>query len=214
MLKIILLLLTLSCTFSCGRTNAIDPATPQVVGTASEQSSTPTTSNKLAVGLVEFFAPWKASYIKLERWKDTSDPKIPHPEVFDVLCHIENKGDSTIQEGDFIILTTIDFIIAPTYLYSGDVQKIIQDHNWGRVGSVDDVKMEKVPYLNPGDRAQIGIKSFNLGKALKQFDGDGDTLWPWALRMNVHVMNRDMTRVAVGQAILPMIPSDRRLSAK
>ncbi len=209
------LLLVLSCVLSCGPSSAIDPATRQVAGAHSEQNSSSTPSNKqLAVGPIEFFASWKASYIKLERWKDTSDPKVPHPEVFDVVCQIENKSDSAIQEGDFIILTTIDFIIAPTYLYQGDVHKIIQDHNWGRVNSVDDVKIEKVPYLKPGERAQIGIKGFNLGKTLKQFDGEDDTLWPWALRVNVRVLSRDMTQVALGQAILQMIPGDGRLSAK
>lgn len=213
-MKTIILLLVLSCALGCGRSDAIDPSTRQVTGARSEQNSSPTPSKQLAIGAIEFFASWKGSYIKLERWKDTSDPKVPHPEVFDVLCEIDNKGDSAIQDSDFIILTTVDFIIAPTYLYQGDVQRIIQDHNWGRVNTVDDIKMEKVPYLEPKGTTKVKIEGLELGNLHKQFNGEDDTLWPWALRVNVRVLSRDMTQVALGQAILQMIPDDRRLSAK
>ena len=205
----------MSCSLSCGRSNAIEPATRQAATASSEQTSVPTASNKqLAVGPIEFFASWKASYVKLERWKDTSDPKVPHPEVFDILCSIENKGDSAIQEGDFIILTTIDFAVAPTYLHNGDVNKIVNDVGWGRVASMDDIKMERVPYLRSQERAQIKIKGFNLGRVVKEFNGKEDTLWPWALRVNVRVLSREMTPVVLGQVVLPVIPADGRLAAK
>lgn len=214
-LKIIILFLVLSCALSCGRSNAIEPGTQQAATASFEQTSAPTASNKqLAVGPIEFFASWKASYVKLERWKDTSDPNVPHPEAFDILCPIENKGNSAIQEGDFIILTTIDFVVAPTYLHNGDVSKIVNEVGWGRVGSMDDIKLGIVPYLRPQDRAQIKIKGFNLGRVIKEFNGKEDTLWPWALRVNVRVLNRDMTPVALEQVVLPVIPADSRLAAK
>ncbi len=209
-----ILLWVLCCALSCGRSDAIDPATQQVT-VASSQQNTPTPINtQLAIGHIEFFASWRGSYIKLDQWKDASDPKIPHPEAFDVLCHIENKGDSTIQQGDFIILTTLESVVAPTYLHGGDLKAIMNEVHWLRETAVDDVKMEEVPYIQPKGSAPVKIKGFNLGNLLKQFNGEEDTLWPWALRINVHIMNRDMTRVALGQAILPMIPSDRRLSTK
>ncbi len=175
----------------------------------------PTASNEqLAVGPIEFFASWKASYDKLERWKDTSDPKVPHPEVFDVICHIENKGDSAIQDGDFIILTTVESVVAPTYLHGGDMESIINEGRWSREAKVDDVKTERVPYLKPKESVRLKIKGFHLGSLLKTYNGKDDTLWPWALRVNIHVLNRDMTQVAHGRAILPMIPADSRLGAK
>jgi hypothetical protein len=171
-------------------------------------------STQLTVGAVEFFASWRGSYIKLERWKDTSDPDVPHPEAFDILCFIENTGNSVIQHGDFIVLTTIDSVVAPTYLHGGDVNKIINEVGWSRVVAMDEVKMEIVPYLEAKASTKVKIEGFKLGSLLKQFRGEDDTLWPWALRVNVRVLTRDMTQVAIGQAILPMIPSDRRLSAK
>lgn len=211
----IILLLVLSCALSCGRSNATDSAMRQVTGAGPGQTITPNPSNKqLAVGPVEFFASWNGSYIKLERWKDTSDPNVPHPQVLDILCSMENKGDSAIQEGDFIILTTMDFVVAPTYLHNGDVNKIVNEVGWGRVRSMDEIKMEIVPYLKPKDHAQIKIKGFNLGTIVKEFSGKEDTLWPWALRVNVRVVSRDMTPVALGQVVLPVIPADSRLGPK
>jgi hypothetical protein len=119
-----------------------------------------------------------------------------------------------IQHGDFIVLTTIDSVVAPTYLHGGDVNKIINEVGWSRVVAMDEVKMEIVPYLEAKGSTKEKIEGFKLGSLLKQFRGEDDTLWPWALRVNVRVLTRDMTQVAIGQAILPMIPSDRRLSAK
>lgn len=169
---------------------------------------------QLKSGVGEKSAAKKASYIRLERWKDTSDPKIPHPESFDVLCQIKNESDSAVQDGEFIILTTIDFVVAPTYLHNGDVEKIINEVGWGRLVTMDDVKMEKVHYLRPKETAEIKIKGFHLGRLLKLYNGEDDTLWLWVLRVNVRVLSRDMTQVGLGQAILQMIPADRRLSAK
>jgi hypothetical protein len=128
----------------------------------------------------------------------------------DIVCPIEVKEDSSIQESDFIILTTMDFVVASTYLHDGDVNKIVNEMGWVRVGSMHDIKMELVPYLKPMDRAQVKIKGFDLSIVVKEFQGKGDTLWPWALRVNVHVLSRDMTPVALRQVILPMIPSDIR----
>lgn len=151
---------------------------------------------------------------KLEEWKDSGDPKLSKLPVFEVVVMLQNISDSSVQDADFIALTTIDFVISPTYLYQGDVRKILQNGNWGRLGSVSDVKMETVPYVKPGEGVEVRIKGFNLSDLPLAYNGQDHTLWPWALRVNVHVMNREMRRVAFGQATLRMIPADNRLRAK
>jgi hypothetical protein len=211
----IILLFVICTALSCGQSEG--PATRQAAGAASERGTADTTTNKqIAVNMrsVELFGSWKGSYVKLARWKNTSDPDVPHPAVFDVLCTIENKADSAIQEGDLVVITTVDFIVAPTYVYSGDVNKVIEDHSWGRVGSMDDLRLERVPFLRPYDHAQLRLKGFDLGKVIKEFNGKDDTLWPWALRVNVRILNREMTSISVGQVILPLYPADNRLAAK
>jgi hypothetical protein len=171
----------------------------------------------LRVNSAEIFARWgqgQKNYVKLERWKDTSDPNIPHPQTFDVVCQLENVSDSSVQHGDFIALVTMEFIVAPTYLHNGDVNKIMNGVSWSRIGTFDDLKMEVVPFMAKGEKSQIKFKDFSLEQLLNNFKGEGDTLWPWALRANIHILNRDMVQVAQGQVIMPMIPSDKRLATK
>jgi hypothetical protein len=148
---------------------------------------------------------------KIEEWKDTGNSNLL---VFDVLIRLQNISPSTVQDADFIALTTMEFVIAPTYLYQGDAMKILQNGNWSRLISVDDAKMETVPYVKSGDVVELRIKDFNLNKLLEDYNGHDHTLWPWGLRVNVHVMNREMSRVAFGQATLRIIPADNRLPAK
>jgi hypothetical protein len=45
------------------------------------------------------------------------------------------------------------------------------------------------------------------------YDKD-EILWAWALRVNVHIMDRNMKQIANGAAILPMLPADDKLSLK
>jgi hypothetical protein len=211
-----IILLVMCAALSCGSSPAIAPGKPQAGVSASEKSNTDKTSNKqiAVVGSVDLYGSWKGSYVKLATWKDTNDADVPHPAVFDVLCTIENQTDSAIQEGDLVVVTTIDFIVAPTYAYAGDVNKVIDDHNWERVGSMDDLRVERVPFLRAHDHARLKLKGFDLAKVVKEFNRREDTLWPWALRVNVRVLNRDINPISFGQAILPLFPEDNRLAAK
>ncbi len=171
----------------------------------------------LRINSVEIFAWWgqnQKNYVKLERWKDTSDPNIPHPQTFDIVCQLENVSDSSVQDGDFMALATVEFIVAPTYLHNGDVNKIMNEVSWARMVTFDDLKMEVVPYMAKGGKSQIKLTDFRLEALLKSFSDEGETLWPWVLRANIHILNRDMVQVAQGQVIMPMLPSDKRLAAK
>lgn len=143
-MKTINLLLVLCAALSCGPSQSTNSSTRQTNVTAAEQSTPKTASNReiaVVMDAVETFGSWKGAYVKLDKWKDTNDPDIPHPTAFDVLCTIENKSDSSIQDGDLFALTTVDFVVAPTYEYSGDVNKVIEANNWNRLGSMDDLRL-------------------------------------------------------------------------
>lgn len=158
--------------------------------------------------------PSSAPSKKLEEWKDSGDPKHSKLPVFDVVVRLQNTSDSSIQDADFIAVTTFDFVVAPTYLFQGDVAQILRNGDWGRLVSVDDVKIETVPYVKSSESVELRIKGFNLSDLLASYNGQDHTLWPWGLRVNVHVINREMRRVALGQTTLRIIPTDSRLRAK
>ena len=77
---------------------------------------------------------------------------------------------------------------------------------------MDDLRLERVSFLRHHDHAQLKLKGFDLGKVIKEFNGNDDTLWPWALRVNVWVLNREMRSMALGRVILPVFPADNRLA--
>ena len=141
------------------------------------------------------------------------------PEAFQVTCFRCSGEASEYQRFihsrcHFIAVTTFDFVVAPTYLFQGDVAQIFRNGDWGRLVSVDDVKMETVPYVKSSESVELRIKGFNLSDLLASYNGQDHTLWPWGLRVNVHVINREMRRVALGQTTLRIIPTDSRLRAK
>lgn len=209
MLKIVIVMAVAIFASSCARST--------ITADSSTSVSTNQSKANLRINSVEIFGWWgqsQKSYIKLEKWKDTTDPNIPHPQTFDLICELENVTNTSIQDGDYFALVTVDFIVAPTYLHQGDVNKIMNEVSWGHIGTFDDLKMEVVPFMAEGEKNQIKFKDFSLEALLKSLNGEDDTLWPWALRANIHILDRDMVRVAQGQVIMPMIPSDKRLAIK
>ena len=179
--------------------------------------SQPRQETAVRVDSVEVFG-WGESnpkqYIKLDQWKETTDSAGLDAETFDLICQVQNVSDSAIQHGEYIVLATMEFVVAPTYLRNGDVNKIMKEGSWGRVGSFDDFKTAVIPFMIEGEKKQITIKDFNLGAVLKHYSGSDDTLWPWAMRANIHILNRDTVRVAQGQVTMPIIPSRKRLALK
>lgn len=169
-LQFLALSVTLACTLTSGQSDYCETD----VNSLNQISPPVNHKSDLVIKSVEFFAWWtigqKKDYLKLDRWKDTSDPKVPHPTVFDVVCEIEN-GDTTLQDGDLIVLTTVDSLVAPTYLAGGDVNKIMNEVGWGRGAVMDDVKIETVPYLKAGQLTRIQFKGFNLSKLVQAFPG-------------------------------------------
>jgi hypothetical protein len=199
----ILLIILCSLVAGCQKEPAANPPAPNPEPSVTIQS----------VDLIEgTVASAGTSLRRLEEWKaPNNSAKLP---VFDVVMKFQNPGASTLQDGDLIILTTIDFVIAPTYLHDGDVHKILDSLNWARQSNVDDVKMQAVPFMRSGDVAEVRITGFDLSDLFTFYNGEDDTLWPWGLRVNVHLMNREMNRVALGQATLRIIPADTRLAQK
>ena len=76
----------------------------------------------------------------------------------------------------------------------------------------NDVKLQTVPYVKAAESVELKITGFNLSDLLAGYNGEDDTLWPLGLK--VDVMNHQMSRVALGQATLKIIPAYGRLPRK
>jgi hypothetical protein len=126
-----------------------------------------------------------------------------------VICQVEYKGDLAIKNADFIALTSLDFLVAPDNQPPSDLSHIDT-----RLMTMNDVRMELVPYLKSKESAQIKFKDFDLSEQIKMFNEEDDINWAWAVKVNIYILNRDMALVTQGQSVLPLIPAGDKTGAK
>jgi hypothetical protein len=147
---------------------------------------------------------------KLEAWRDRRGS--PHPATVDVMLEIQNTDDHITGTDDFVALTTTDSLIAPTNSYGlADLDKMRTTVGWARE---DDLKMASIKWLKGGETRSIRISGFDIQGLLKFFADDPSSLWPWWIRVNLRIEDRDGDRVATGDVALPLIPTDKRLAGK
>jgi hypothetical protein len=140
---------------------------------------------------------------------EVKDPsKIVSPERFDVALQVFNKGNSTIQEGDLILLTTIVFLVAPGDPSKIDVQKVMSEYSWGRDVLVDDVKIAPAPFLEPHKEGRVEFESFDLSKTNKVLSDKDNIDRVWAIKVIVHVLNRKMVEILQREAVITVVARD------
>ncbi len=107
-----------------------------------------------------------------------------------------------------LILTSMDSLVAPTSQYGlSDLENVKSTIGWGRDTRVDDVKLVRVPWLQPRERRLVRISGFDLRPMLKDadtggpFDGRSYALWPWWIRVNVRVETTEGDRVAASSGM-------------
>jgi hypothetical protein len=195
-------LVVFGCAISCGH---VDPSPSRASETVSITSAQKREDQSLNIKSVEFFAHKgigaKNNYAKTTQLTFDTESRLTVPEKFDILVAIENKGRPPIQYGEFILITTLEFIVAPNAPLN-DVDRIIKEYSWSRDGLVDDVKVVLAPFLEPDRPARIEFTGFDLRKRNKVLS-EGDTIERvWAMKATVHVLNRNMVEVAKGDAVI------------
>ena len=140
-------------------------------------------------------------YIEIKELKAEGDKRLVVPEQFDVIAIVRNNSRSSIQDSSFILLTTLDFIVAPNGPLSG-ADKIIKGDSWARDTLVDDVKLGLVPFIETGKAARIEFKSFNLRRTNKILSERDTIERVWAMKVTVHILNRNMVEVAHKDTVL------------
>lgn len=140
-------------------------------------------------------------YIEIKQLKAEDDKGLVVPEEFDVIATVRNNSLSSIQDSSFILLTTLDFIVAPKDPLS-EADKIIKGYSWSRDTLVDDVKLDRVPFIETGKAARIDFKGFNLRRSNKILRERDTIERVWAMKVTVHILNRNMVEVVHKDTIL------------
>jgi hypothetical protein len=165
-----------------------DPAEPMI-----EQEHVNTTS--IAIKSVQLFG--RQSHLNrkeptaFKEFRESRNRRIDPATKFDVVCEIDGELDLSTQ--DLFLWTTVDFLIAPA---TEAVEKMTVDQigssvSWGQVAEMDDLKAIPIYSLRAGETRRLVIRGFDLMKVLASFEvGNPGNLWPWVLRINIHIQDR------------------------
>lgn len=115
--------------------------------------------------------------------------------------------------GDYFVWTTVDFLIAPvTRAYEQmDNNALSSSVGWGQVAEMQDLKATPINLLRPGESRKVSVKALDLSPVLSAFPvGDAGELWPWLIRVVVHVQDRSGKQLASAERTLRLVPNSAR----
>jgi len=153
----------------------------------------------------------KKGYVEVQTFRETRQLRLNPSSKFDVSCEV--VGGSDVLTGDYFLWTTVDFLVAPlTRAYEQmDNNKLASSVGWGQVMEMRDLKTTPIYFLRPNEARQVAVKDLDLSPALAAFYvGDAGELWPWLMRVTVHVQNRSGKQMAVAERTLRLLPSSAR----
>lgn len=123
-----------------------------------------------------------------------------------------SKDETYIGE-DLLIWTSIDFLVAPP---RAQFEQMTPDElnlavSWGQVTQMHDLRSRTL-FLEPGQSRFVRIGSFDLTEVMAAFQPDDPApLWPWLVRMNIYVQDRDGKEIGSAYKILPLRPCKSRI---
>lgn len=153
----------------------------------------------------------KKRYAELNEFREAKDLQIIPGPNFDLVCEV--TGEPDLSSGDFFLWTSVDFVIAPvTQEYeSMDTAQFGSSVAWGQLTELQDLKAEPIYFLRPGETRRVMVKNFDLEEVFRAFPvGNAGNLWPWALRINIHVQDRDGKQIPSASRVLRIWPDSVR----
>jgi hypothetical protein len=150
-------------------------------------------------------------YVEVQDFRETRELHLTPSEKFDVTCDV--IGGLDVLTGDYFVWTTVDFLVAPvTRAYEEmDNGTLSSSVAWGQVTEMRDFKAVPIYLLRPGESRKVAVKGLDLSPVLAAFpvDEDGE-LWPWLVRVTVHVQDRLGKQLTSAERTLRLAPSSAR----
>jgi hypothetical protein len=172
-------------------------------------------SKKIEIESIKLFS-WqqvsdKRKYAELQEFQETKDLHLLPSARFEVVCEL--KGEPDLSAGDFLLWTVVDFFVAPVTQEYEEVEadQIGPSTGWDRLAEIQDLKPLPIYSLHPGETRRVVIKDFDLAKVLASFPvGSPDSLWPWFVRLKIHVQDRTGRQIGSAERIVHLSPDSVR----
>jgi hypothetical protein len=153
--------------------------------------------------------------IEINGWQETERYVLAPSTKFDVMCKL--VGTRSLLASDFIVTITLDFLVAPERKEFAELApaQLGEKVSWGQISEMKDIRNEAVYALRPGERRSVAIRGFDLSKVISAFPPHEDgSLWPWLLRVNVYVQDREGNLVDLQQRVLSLKPTASRIESR
>jgi hypothetical protein len=149
--------------------------------------------------------------VEVERFVEIAPRQLRPSNKFDVECEIVGGEDNHF--GDYFVWTTVDFLVAPVtraYEQMGD-GALSSSVGWGQMAEMRDLKATPISLLRSGESRKVAIKELDLSPVLSAFPvGEDGELWPWLIRVVVHVQDRSGKQLTSSERTLRLAPNSAR----
>jgi len=153
----------------------------------------------------------KRKPVEVERFLEIAPRQLMPSNKFDVECEIVGGEDDHF--GDYFVWTTVDFLVASVtraYEQMGN-GALSSSAGWGQVEEMRDLKATPINLLRPGESRKVAVKGLDLSPVLSAFPvGEDGELWPWLIRVVVHVQDRSGKQLTSAERTLRLVPNSAR----
>jgi hypothetical protein len=172
-------------------------------------------SKKIEVKSIRLFG-WheignKRKYTEVQEFQESKDMRLIPSAQFELVCEL--RGEPDLSAGDFLVWATADFLVAPVteeYEKMGTDQ-IGSNVGWGTIAEMQDFGAMPIYSLRPLETKRVVMKNFDLAKVLAAFPvGNAGNLWPWLIRLNVHVQDRTGRQIGSAEKVVRLWPDSVR----
>jgi hypothetical protein len=153
----------------------------------------------------------KRKYVEVESFRESRELHLIPSNKFDVTCNV--VGGLDVLTGDYFLWTTVDFLVAPVTLAYEQMNnnELGSSVGWGQAMEMRDLKSVPFYFLGPDEVRQVAVKDLDLSTVLAAFPvGDAGELWPWLVRVTVHVQDRSGKQIAVAERTFRLSPTSAR----
>jgi len=126
---------------------------------------------------------------------------------FEAICDV--KGEPDLWAGDFLLWTTVEFLVAPAARRYEKVEPdaIASEVGWVTLAEMADLKPVPIYSLGPGETRRVVVRGFDLKKAVAAFPiGNPGNLWPWLVRLEIHIQDRNGKQIGSAERIVRLFP--------
>jgi len=149
--------------------------------------------------------------LEVHEFLETKPQHLMPSNKFAVECEIVGGEDDHF--GDYFVWTTVDFLVAPvTRAYEQmDNSTLSSSVGWGQMAEMRDLRASPINLLRPGEAQKVAVKGLDLSPVLAAFPvGEDGELWPWLIRISVHVQDRSGKQLTSAERTLRLAPNSAR----